>query len=136
MDVLANKAIIIGVSLFITIAITSGIIAMMGQVKNIYKDVYKTDISIQDKFSEYDKYDNTTKTGIDMLNTAKKYKDSAMVSVYYSSIGQINNANMISRMETKLSIIESYSSLKTTITTKDDFITITFTQTDSRASTF
>lgn len=82
MDSITNKALIIAVSIFVTISITSGILISINQMKNIYSKVYNTDTSITSKFNEFDPYDNTEKTGIDLLNTVNKYLGRSDVSVY------------------------------------------------------
>ncbi len=78
MDFLSNKAIMIGVSLFITIAITSGVLLSVGQIKNIYKEVYETNTNID--FDEFEKYDNGEFLGIDVKNTVRKYTGSNITS--------------------------------------------------------
>ena len=69
-----SKAIMIGVGIFVTVAITSGILFSINQMKDIYSKVYETDTSITSRFSEYDAFDGTTVTGIDVLNAIRKYK--------------------------------------------------------------
>lgn len=81
MDEISNKALLIGVGLFITIIITSGVFYVLSQMKDIYSQVYETNISLQDMFSEYDQYDNTNKTGIDLYNTVKKYRNNSLVII-------------------------------------------------------
>lgn len=80
MSEISNKAILIAVSLLVTIAITSSIMMVIGFFKDIYSDVEKTDISIRKSFNEFDKYDNTILTGIDILNGYNKYKENPLVS--------------------------------------------------------
>lgn len=74
-----SKAIMIGVGIFVTVAITSGILFSINQMKDIYSKVYETDTSITSRFSEYDAFDGTTVTGVDVINAISKYKD--LVSV-------------------------------------------------------
>lgn len=81
MDEISTKAINIGVAVFITIIIISGVFFVINQIKTIYGQVYETDISIQNSFSEFDQYDNTVKTGIDVINAAKKYVENPLVIV-------------------------------------------------------
>lgn len=82
MDEISNKAISIGVAVFITIAIVSGVFYVINQMKVIYGQVYETDISIQSSFSEFEAYENTEKSGIEVLNAVKKYLDNPLVKVY------------------------------------------------------
>lgn len=103
MDVISNKAIIIGVGIFVTIIITSAIILIIGQVKDIYSGVYKTDISIQNMFGEYDMYNNTYKTGIDLLNAAKKYNGNHLVTVKYNN-NKVNDENGINKIKKDLEL--------------------------------
>lgn len=72
----ANKAIMIGVGIFVTVAITSGILFSINQMKNIYSNVYETDTSMTSRFSEYDAFDNTIVTGVDVINAINKYGSS------------------------------------------------------------
>lgn len=80
-----SKAIMIGVGIFVTVAITSGILFSINQMKDIYSKVYETDTSITSRFSEYDAFDGTTVTGVDVINAISKYKD-LVVSVVNTSI--------------------------------------------------
>lgn len=114
MDEISNKAISIGVAIFITIAIVSGVFYVINQMKVIYGQVYETDISIQSRFSEFDGYENTEKSGIEVLNAIKKYlnnsfvkvyigneemtKDSAFYKNYVSKIGQNDYTNYLSTL--------------------------------------
>lgn len=68
-----NKAIMIGVGIFVTVAITSGILFSINQMKDIYSNVYETDTSMTSRFSEYDAFDGTTVTGVDVINAINKY---------------------------------------------------------------
>ena len=54
MDSSANKALTIGVALFVTIIVTSGVFLTLNQMKDVYSEVYETDISIQSRFGEYE----------------------------------------------------------------------------------
>lgn len=85
MDEITSKALTIGVAVFITIAITSGLLIVIDQIKGIYGQVYETDISLQSSFSEFDAYDNVQKTGIDVINTIKKYENDLGVIVQLSN---------------------------------------------------
>ena len=78
---MSNKALIIAVSLIVTMAIASAVILIINQVVTVYGQVYETDTSIQSGFDEFDSYDNTQKTALDVLNTVKKYKNHSLVSV-------------------------------------------------------
>lgn len=96
MEYSTNRALLIGVSVFITLSITSAILVIIGQVKDVYKYVYNTNISLKDRFNEFDMYNGTVMTGLDMYNTVKKYKSNANVDVlYYNNKIAVDNANNI-----------------------------------------
>lgn len=84
MDNATNKMVMIGVGIFITIIITSGVLAIVSQIKNIYADVYHLDTNLGSKFDEFTRYDDTEKTGLDMINTANQYYENPLVIVEYS----------------------------------------------------
>ena len=81
MDYMSNKTLIIAVSLIVTMAIASAVLLIINQVVTVYGQVYETDTSIQSGFDEFDSYDNTQKTALEVLNTVKKYKNNSLVSV-------------------------------------------------------
>lgn len=120
MDYISNRALMISVSIFVTLAIVSGVLVTINQVKGIYKNVYETDVSIKKNFYEYDMYDNVEFTTVDVYNTAKKYYNSDVVSVYMLSYGvevKLNTNTEIERMYNSLfndssSTIEPYTHKK------------------------
>lgn len=97
MDFLGNKALMISVGISITLVIASAILFTMNQITLLYQDVYTTDISISNQFMEYSAYDQTVMFGIEMYNTAKKYKDNPAVIVKCNVGGEraINNSAWI-----------------------------------------
>ena len=86
MDEISSQAISIAVGVFVTIAIVSGVFYVINEMKVIYEQVYETDISIQSSFSEFEQYDNTVKTGIDVLNVVKKYLNNSQVKITISGV--------------------------------------------------
>ncbi len=96
MDDSATKAIQIAVGIFVTIIITTGVIYVINNIKDIYGGVYKTNVGLQDEFYEFDEYENTEKTGIDLLNTVKKYLDSNIVKIHLNTD---NNNDYINRRD-------------------------------------
>lgn len=58
---MSNKALIIAVSLIVTMAIASAVLLIINQVVTVYGQVYETDTSIRSGFDEFDSYDNTQK---------------------------------------------------------------------------
>ena len=89
MGYMSNKALIIAVSLLVTMAIASAVLIIVNQVTGVYKQVYETDTLIQSAFDEFDQYNNTVKTQLDLLNTAKKYKDNQNVYVTTKAVNDI-----------------------------------------------
>lgn len=91
MNVVTNKAIVIGVAIFITVAITSAIFVSIGLMRDVYSDVYETDIAISSGFGEFDEFDGTEKTGLDLLNVLNKYYGSNNVIVNVTGKGEWQN---------------------------------------------
>lgn len=94
MDYMSNKALVIAVSLLVTMGIASAVLYTINQVMGIYKDVYETDTLIQSNFDEFDAYDGAVKTELDLLNVAKKYKDSNNVYVTYKNQDEVTASNI------------------------------------------
>ena len=69
----ANKALMFGVGVFITVIIISGIMFIFSQMQEIYKQVGTTDTTITSRFGKYSSYDNTKVTGLEVINCANKY---------------------------------------------------------------
>lgn len=114
MDYMSNKALIIAVSLIVTMTIASAVLYTVNQVTGIYKNVYETDTLIQSNFDEFDAYDGTVKTKLDLLNTAKKYEYST--SVFVTNISQGNIGSSIEEKkqkakDNKINVEELQSSL-------------------------
>lgn len=142
MDNSANKALTIGVAVFITIMITSAILFILGRMQEVYSRVYETDISIQNQFDEYDAFDSTTKTGIEVYNAVKKYVGNQFVTITFKGNlilekGEFNSSKMSDdelKRRIKGLIFGSQDSTrdigeglaKSTATKVDDFVTIDF----------
>ena len=142
MDNSANKALTIGVAVFITIMITSAILFILGRMQEVYSRVYETDISIQNQFGEYDAFDSTTKTGIEVYNAVKKYVGNQFVTITFKDNlilekGEFNSSKMSDdelKRRIKGLIFGSQDSTrdigeglaKSTVTKVDDFVTIDF----------
>lgn len=122
MDYMSNKALIIAVSLIVTMAVASAVLLIINQVTTIYGQVYETDTSIQNTFDEFDSYDNTEKTLLEFLNTVKKYRNNSNVTIRYNSIDfttveekdkEIDNLKIYLKIEKdneKISIDTTFSS--------------------------
>lgn len=142
MDNSANKALTIGVAVFITIMITSAILFILGRMQEVYSRVYETDISIQNQFDEYDAFDSTTKTGIEVYNAVKKYVGNQFVTITFKGNlilekGEFNSSKMNDdelKRRIKGLIFGSQDSTrdigeglaKSTVTKVDDFVAIDF----------
>ena len=87
MDEIGTKAIIIGVSIFVTLLILTVIILEYEQIQNLYRFAGEADISFEQKLDEFDKYrdSNNQFTGLDVRNTLKKYSADKSVSVCISN---------------------------------------------------
>ncbi len=96
-----SKAIMFGVGIFITMIIVSGVIGIFSQMQEIYKQVNETDTSIASRFGKYAMYDNTTITGMDVINCANKYYDDPFVVVSYTDI-DVNNIDGIALLQEQL----------------------------------
>ena len=105
---LPNRAILIAASLLVTIAITSSVIMVIGFFKDVYTEVEGTDISIRKMFNEYDPYDNTTLTGIDILNGYNKYRNNGAVT--FTVNGVLLNADNVERVLDESTYSIRYSS--------------------------
>lgn len=94
MDEISTKAIIIGVSIFVTLIILTVIVFEFQQIQSVYKQVGQTNISFEEQLDEFDKYrdSNNLFTGLDIRNTVKKYANNKAVDVCMTSIaGEICN---------------------------------------------
>lgn len=94
MDYMSNKALVIAVSLLITMGIASAVLYTINQVMGVYKTVYETDTLIQSNFDEFDAYDGAEKTKLDLLNVAKKYRDSDTVYVTDKNQSDVTASNI------------------------------------------
>jgi hypothetical protein len=122
MDYMSNKALIIAVSLIVTMTVASAVLLIINQVTTIYGQVYETDTSIQNTFDEFDSYDNTEKTLLEFLNTVKKYRNNSNVTIRYNSFDyttveekdkEIDNLKIYLKIEKdneKISIDTTFSS--------------------------
>lgn len=90
MDEISSRAVVIGVSVFVTLVILTVILFEFNQIQNIYKDVGQTDISFENSLDELDKYRDTNNifSGLDVRNTVKKYKKNLNIKVCVMSDGE------------------------------------------------
>lgn len=101
---MSNKALIIAVSLLVTMTIASAVLLIINQVTGVYRTVYETDTSIQSNFDEFDAYDGAVKNQLDLLNVAKKYKDATNVFVTLNSQDNVKNGEVGQQINTSTGI--------------------------------
>ena len=87
----ANRAIMLGVGILITVIIASSIFSLFSQAKNVFSEVGKTNTDIMKGFGEYPMYNNTQLTGLDLINCANKYYEDNLVLVVFDGT-QLNTA--------------------------------------------
>ncbi len=86
-----NRALTLGVGIFVTLILVSGIITIFTQMRDIYGNVNKSNTSLLSSFDEFSQYNYTEKTGLDVINCANKYYNKDLVVVIYK--GQIVNTD-------------------------------------------
>lgn len=86
MDEISTKAVIIGVSIFVTVVVITVLVLEFTQIKGLYKITAETNVSFEDRLDEFDKYRDSTNifSGLDVVNTVGKYKKDDAVQVYIS----------------------------------------------------
>ena len=78
------RAILVAVSIFVTMIIVTILFGSFNTIKEIYGTVNKVNNSIYDTFNDiYAMYNGKTENGIGLLNTIKKYEDNDSVLVRY-----------------------------------------------------
>ena len=97
MDELAVKALIIGISIFVTLIITTMVIGEFFQINQIYKSMGETDISFEAHFNELDKFNDATNefNGLDVKNYIKKYENNDSVVVCVEDVCEDINLDAI-----------------------------------------
>lgn len=110
MDDLGVRAVIIGVSIFVTITIVSLVIVMFFQMGEIYGLVSSTDTSIYNKFDNiYSTYHGRVESGIGLLNTLKKFEENPDVDIVidypgrsdvraYAISNGLNESNLLKKL--------------------------------------
>lgn len=84
MDILSNKAVLIGAGLLITLVIMSSVILGISKIGEIYGITNKTEVDLAKEFaSEFDMYDSSVMNGLDLINTIKKYENNNRIIVEY-----------------------------------------------------
>lgn len=92
MDELATKAIIIGVSIFVTLVIVTVLIFEFTQIQSLYKTTAETNVTFESKLDEFNKYKDSTNyfNGLDVKNTIEKYRGDATVEICLTVGGTTN----------------------------------------------
>ncbi len=84
MDILSNKAVLIGFGVLITIIVMTGVLFAVNQIKEIYGYVDKNDISVVKEFEDiFNSYNGAKMNGVDLVNTIRRFEGSLVVSVTY-----------------------------------------------------
>lgn len=83
MDDIVTKALIIGVSIFVTLLVATVLILEFTEIKGLYRGVAETEIRFEDRLDEFDKYrdSNNYFNGLDVKNTIEKYKNDKTVQI-------------------------------------------------------
>jgi len=76
-----NRAIMLGVGIFVTMLIASGVLFIFSQMQEVYSQVGNSDTSISSRFGEFAMYDNTVVTGLGIINCANKYYNDNLIVV-------------------------------------------------------
>ena len=136
MDDASNKALTIAVGVLITIIVTSGVLFSIAQMQQIYSQVYETDVSIQNRFDEFDAYRETSitkdgytfngnvKTGIEIVNTLNRYMNDTIVKFRYRNV----DYSKPDEKESLINSVDNSTLYVTTVDEKDGFITIVFSE--------
>lgn len=97
MDEIVTKAIIIGVSIFVTLLIVTVLIFEFTQIRSVYKITAETNVTFEERLDEFDKYrdSNNYFNGLDVKNTIEKYKNDDTVDVCIKSGESINCSDSI-----------------------------------------
>lgn len=89
----ANKAIMIGVGLFLTIALITAVLFITGVGQNFLSKAGEnvTDVANNTELKAFEKYNSTSVTGAEVLTTLNQYRDSEVlgVSVYNGSTANL-----------------------------------------------
>lgn len=87
MEEVGVKALVIGVSIFVTLVIVGVVILEITHIGEIYKHVGETNVSFESKFNELDKFNdpNNEFNGLDVKNYINKYREEDAVEVCLES---------------------------------------------------
>lgn len=91
---ISTRAVIIGVSIFVTLTLVSLIVIMFFEMQEIYGLVLETDTDIYSQFNDvYSTYYGRVETGIGLLNTIKKQEENTdtYIVIKYPKCEQLRN---------------------------------------------
>lgn len=136
MDDAANKALTIAVGVLITIIITSGVLFSIAQMQQIYSQVYETDVSIQNRFDEFDTYregsitkdgytfNANVKTGIEIVNALNRYMNDTIVKFRYKNV----NYETPDAKAQLINFVDESTLYETSVDENYGFVTIIFSE--------
>jgi len=87
MDYITSKIFVMGVGIFVTLAIFTGVILVFSEVNDVFEAVENTDTSIYNQYDNiYSMYSQSTLNTVGLLNTLRKYENDANVHILASFI--------------------------------------------------
>ena len=134
MDDASSKALTIAVGVLITIIVTSGVLFSIAQMQQIYSQVYETDVSIQNRFDEFDTYregsiikdgytfNGNVKTGIEMVNAINRYMNETIVRFRFKNV----DYSTPEAKQQLIGLVDESTLYVTTVDESSGFITIVF----------
>lgn len=82
MDYITSRVFVIGVGIFMTLAIVTGVILVLSQVNEVYNAVENTNTSIIAEYDNiYSQYGESTLNTVGLLNTLRKYEEESDIHV-------------------------------------------------------
>lgn len=80
MDSITSKYVVLAVGILVVVIIVTAVVGALNNVGGIYAQTQKTNISIKDRTDNiFNKYDNATLNGVDLVNALKRYEDDSNV---------------------------------------------------------
>lgn len=80
MDSITSKYVVLAVGILVVVIIVTAVVGALNNVGDIYAQTQKTNISIKDRTDNiFNKYDNATLNGVDLVNALKIYEDDSNV---------------------------------------------------------
>jgi len=96
LDEISVKAIVVSVSIFVTLLILTLIVLEFTHISDIYANAAESEIAFEDKFDELDKFrdSNNIFTTLDVRNYVKKYATDKTIEVCIESVCYDENTNV------------------------------------------